>query len=467
MERDPEIEDYVTADEADITDDEHLTDDAGQAHDIDESDEDSSSADEGLPPFKRRRRDSSIAPAQEPEDVSVRSHTHGDKRSSCPVEGCHGRSKHLKHHAWEYHIPRVFWDRPWNELNASPDYHSLRASCLLALAQYILGPAATVQDLVDYVNKKIPLPREYPIMQRTLHQVGQLTRMMRWPMKDTFSMLPINSPAVLIHWRILMAIVCTMSPEKRAEFRAWGKEDLAKLENRVKSRRVSLQRVDQEFIEQGEDKAEEEEWTVVDECGGETEVYEVAILKEGYAVSVEEQNKVRTGGTITLLKGPMTIIVNTGHPKDKDHILEGLQKNDVSVDDVECCICTNCNVDFVGNLNLFPDTVYIASFDMCLGDLHLRHDFESGQPFPIDKYVDVISTPGSSCTDVSVLVKDTELGTVAIVGDLFQCQEDLVDPVLWRKNSLNPDRQEKSRTKILQMADYIVPGRGKMFKVPI
>lgn len=55
-----------------------------------------------------------------------------------------------------------------------------------------------------------------------------------------------------------------------------------------------MQRVDQTFIEQGEDKAEEE-WTVVDECGGETEVYEVAILKEGYAVSVEEQNKVRTG----------------------------------------------------------------------------------------------------------------------------------------------------------------------------
>jgi hypothetical protein len=84
----------------------------------------------------------------------------------------------------------------------------------------------------------------------------------------------------------------------------------------------------------------------------------------------------------------------------------------------------------VGNLNLFPDTVYIASFDMCLGDLHLRHGLTSGRPFPIEEHVEVISTPGSSCTDISVLVKDTELGTVTVVGDLFRCQEDLEDPTL-------------------------------------
>ncbi|XP_062587597.1 metallo-beta-lactamase domain-containing protein 1-like [Saccostrea cucullata] len=174
----------------------------------------------------------------------------------------------------------------------------------------------------------------------------------------------------------------------------------------------------------------------------------------------------RTGGTVTVLKGPMTIVVNTGHPKDKEAILEGLERNGVSVDDVECCICTDCNVDFVGNLNLFPETVYIASVDMCLGDLHHRR-LASGRPFPIDKRVEVISTPGSSCTDISVLVKDTYLGTVAVVGDLFRCREDLKDPTLWRRDSTNPERQEVSRAKILEIADYIVPGRRPMFKVPV
>jgi hypothetical protein len=54
MERDPEIEEYMTADEADITDSEYPTDDSAQTRDT-ESDEDSSSPDKGLPPFKRRR----------------------------------------------------------------------------------------------------------------------------------------------------------------------------------------------------------------------------------------------------------------------------------------------------------------------------------------------------------------------------------------------------------------------------
>ncbi|XP_062620305.1 metallo-beta-lactamase domain-containing protein 1-like [Saccostrea cucullata] len=103
---------------------------------------------------------------------------------------------------------------------------------------------------------------------------------------------------------------------------------------------------------------------------------------------------------------------------------------------------------------------------MCLGDLHHRR-LTSGRPFPIDKRVEVISTPGSSCTDISVLVKDTYLGTVAVVGDQFRCREDLKDPTLWRSDSTNPERQEVSRAKILEIADYIVPGRGPMFKVPV
>lgn len=77
---------------------------------------------------------------------------------------------------------------------------------------------------------------------------------------------------------------------------------------------------------------EDDERTVMDKCWSETEVemsYEVVILKMGYFIAVEEQDKLRTGASITLLKGTMTIMENTEHPKDKDHILESLQKHDV------------------------------------------------------------------------------------------------------------------------------------------
>jgi glyoxylase-like metal-dependent hydrolase (beta-lactamase superfamily II) len=79
----------------------------------------------------------------------------------------------------------------------------------------------------------------------------------------------------------------------------------------------------------------------------------------------------------------------------------------------------------------------------------------------------MLSTPpGHTSDDISVLVKGSHLGTVAIVGDLFQSEDDQEDPTLWRSRSRDPDQQEANRRKILQAADYIIPGHGKMFKVP-
>lgn len=87
---------------------------------------------------------------------------------------------------------------------------------------------------------------------------------------------------------------------------------------------------------------------------------------------MKEQDKLRTGATIPLLKGPATIIVNPEYPKDKDH---------VSVEAVECCICTNGSIDYIRNFNLFSNAVFIASHDMCLSNICHRHDFGSGQLF--------------------------------------------------------------------------------------
>ena len=51
-------------------------------------------------------------------------------------------------------------------------------------------------------------------------------------------------------------------------------------------------------------------------------------------------------------------------------------------------------------------------------------------------------------------------------GDLFECCEDLEDYTLWQENSEEPELQQQSRINILRTADWIVPGHGKMFKVP-
>ena len=53
-----------------------------------------------------------------------------------------------------------------------------------------------------------------------------------------------------------------------------------------------------------------------------------------------------------------------------------------------------------------------------------------------------------------------------ITGGLFECFDDLEDPSLWQGLSEDPESQEQGRIDILQLANHIVPGHGKMFQVP-
>lgn len=50
---------------------------------------------------------------------------------------------------------------------------------------------------------------------------------------------------------------------------------------------------------------------------------------------------------------------------------------------------------------------------------------------------------------------------------MFEKQEDIKDPDIWVKiaGSENPSLQYENRQKILQLADYIIPGHGPGFHV--
>ena len=54
---------------------------------------------------------------------------------------------------------------------------------------------------------------------------------------------------------------------------------------------------------------------------------------------------------------------------------------------------------------------------------------------------------------------------VAVLGDLFESEEDINDGRIWRDVSENVNVQLESRKAAIQLADYIIPGHGPMFKV--
>ncbi|MBF0336635.1 MAG: MBL fold metallo-hydrolase [Nitrospirae bacterium] len=189
---------------------------------------------------------------------------------------------------------------------------------------------------------------------------------------------------------------------------------------------------------------------------------EVKVLKPGYTLDVGN-NQIRADGTITLVKGAKNLIVDTGSPHDREIILDCLNGEGLGTGDIDYVVCTHGHCDHVGNNNLFREAVFIVCRDISRGDLYTVYDF-SGGPYIIAAGISVIATPGHTSQDVSVIV-DASIGTVAVVGDLFECEDDIRDESLWRRCSEDPALQHQSRQRVLQVADYIVPGHGPMFAV--
>ncbi len=61
---------------------------------------------------------------------------------------------------------------------------------------------------------------------------------------------------------------------------------------------------------------------------------------------------------------------------------------------------------------------------------------------------------------------DTDKGKIVVSGDAITNERwaDLKNK-MESKHNCDPEGLEKSRKKILQIADYIIPGHGPMFKV--
>lgn len=193
--------------------------------------------------------------------------------------------------------------------------------------------------------------------------------------------------------------------------------------------------------------------------------YEVHVLHAGYSGTTDQG--MIANSSCTLIRGRHNVIVDTMTPWDKDRIISALALHKLTPDDIQYVVCTHGHSDHVGNNNLFLYAKHIVGFSVSFRDVYTLHPFEDGQPFVIDDDVKVIPTPGHTNTDVSVIVRTRDQGTVAIVGDLFEKEEDLKDPAIWRTlgGSENPRSQERYRNAVLLIADYIVPGHGPMFSV--
>lgn len=186
---------------------------------------------------------------------------------------------------------------------------------------------------------------------------------------------------------------------------------------------------------------------------------EVKVLIEGYFNNISKA-RCKAGATITLIKdGNKNILVDTGNPIDKEKIINSLRKENLSPKDIDIVINTHSHQDHTSCNYLFPKARFLS-----YGVAFWKDIFDRSKKLQkISPSVKLIFTPGHTEDSSTVLVKSNQ-GTIAIVGDLFWKKGDEKIRLL-EKDCFNKRLFYKNRQKILKIADWIVPGHGKMFKV--
>lgn len=114
--------------------------------------------------------------------------------------------------------------------------------------------------------------------------------------------------------------------------------------------------------------------------------YSISVLKVGYCLS-QQDGSFRADGTISLLTGPRTILVDTGGPWDRDFLVKRLKDKRLDPGDISLVVGTHGHSDHVGNLGLFPAATIVVGCDISEGDRYLPNQLAEGQPYPIDEHV--------------------------------------------------------------------------------
>ncbi|MDD5317432.1 MAG: MBL fold metallo-hydrolase [Candidatus ainarchaeum sp.] len=188
------------------------------------------------------------------------------------------------------------------------------------------------------------------------------------------------------------------------------------------------------------------------------------VLVEGYARKTA--GGWEASSTAVLLEDSgKRIVVDPGC--NERMLLEALGKEMVSPGDVDLVFLTHCHLDHLLNVRLFPGVDVADARNAYRGD----EEFALKGRIP-GTGIRIIDTPGH-VREHSALLAETGDGVVAVAGDLWWWREGMQPEMpgeaelLSLEDHIAEDKEMlvASRKAILAMADLIVPGHGKPFRV--
>ncbi len=192
---------------------------------------------------------------------------------------------------------------------------------------------------------------------------------------------------------------------------------------------------------------------------------EVKILIEGRVKKLTD-GWLASPSTVLIKDRGLTILVDPG--SNKELLLKKLAEENLRPDDIDTIFLTHYHLDHTLNTRIFPDCDVLLDGDK-INEADRIFSYSGDIP---GTDVKIIPTPGHTFEHVSLLA-ETEMGKIVIAGDLFWWLDGEEQKTDYKSLMSHKDpggakdekTLQKSRKKILEIADYIIPGHGKMFKV--
>lgn len=190
----------------------------------------------------------------------------------------------------------------------------------------------------------------------------------------------------------------------------------------------------------------------------------VKVLIEGYAKRRSE-GWVASSSVVLITADCGKIIADPGCNREK--LLEALRAEGLTTDDIDYVFLSHAHPDHVLLAGIFERAKAIT-FDANL--LYNNDNSALWDTHELGHDIEIVETPGHTLEHISLVV-DTAEGKIAIAGDSIWWLDDEEQIFAIRQKDhsaargMNMETLIESRKKLLRMADYIIPGHGKKFKV--
>lgn len=189
----------------------------------------------------------------------------------------------------------------------------------------------------------------------------------------------------------------------------------------------------------------------------------VKVLIEGYAKKIEGGWLASSTTTLVQEKG-LNIIIDPGI--NRKLLLEKFLEEGLKTEDIDYVLMTHSHPDHNYLSAIFENAKALDDGLIYDNDKETEHN---GKVPGTD--LEILLTPGHEKFHASLVVP-TEKGIVVVAGDVFWWGDDEEQKtdrgsLMKHEDPFVKDEEAlmNSRRKLLEIADYIIPGHGKIFKV--